>query len=137
DVLLSCSMQAFRSPAFMVLCSSLPRLAQGYVQAFEQWYRDVETFAPHVLEWRYESVVSQFDDQVARLAQFLGTADASPMTRFAEHARAKRFISTPSYAQVTEGVHRNAVGRWQHYREPFEPVLPVLQPWLDRLGYSS
>ena len=136
DVLLSCSMQPFRSPAFMVLCSSLQRLAQGYVRAFEQWYRDVEAFAPQVLEWRYESVVSQFDDQVARLGAFLETADTSPMTRFAEHARHKRFISTPSYAQVTEGVHRKAVDRWQNYREQFEPVLPVLQPWIDRLGYT-
>ena len=137
DVLLSCSMQPFRSPAFMVLCSSLQRLAQGYVRAFEQWHHDVEVFAPHVLKWRYESVVSQFDDQVARLGQFLETADTSPMTRFAEHARRKRFISTPSYAQVTEGVHRKAVDRWQNYREQFEPVLPELQPWIDRLGYST
>ncbi|MFC5438205.1 sulfotransferase [Rhodanobacter umsongensis] len=137
DVLLSCSMQPFRSPAFMVLCSSLPRLARGYARAFEQWYRDVDAFAPRVLEWRYESVVSQFDDQVDRLGQFLETSDASPMARFAEHARDKRFISTPSYAQVTEGVHRKAVGRWQNYREQFEPVLPLLQPWIDRLGYAE
>ncbi|HJW06757.1 MAG TPA: sulfotransferase [Rhodanobacter sp.] len=137
DVLLSCSMQAFRSPAFMVLCSSLQRLAQGYAHAFGQWSRDVEAFAPQVLEWRYESVVDRFDAQVARLGQFLETADTSPMTRFAEHARRKRFISTPSYAQVTEGVHRRAVDRWQHYREQFEPVLPLLQPWLDRFGYEA
>ncbi|MEP6898450.1 MAG: sulfotransferase [Rhodanobacter sp.] len=136
DVLLSCNMQPFRSPAFMVLCSSLQRLAQGYAQAFEQWYHDVGIFAPNVLEWRYESVVSQFDEQVARLGHFLETADTSAMTRFAEHARGKRFISTPSYAQVTEAVHRNAVDRWQNYREPFEPVLPTLQPWIERLGYS-
>jgi Flp pilus assembly protein TadD len=137
DVLLSCYMQSFRSPAFMVLCSSLQRLAQGYVQAFEQWYRHVDVFAPHVLEWRYESVVSQFDDQVTRLGQFLEIADASPMARFAEHARDKRFISTPSYAQVTEGVHRKALDRWQNYREQFEPVLPVLRPWIDRFGYTE
>lgn len=137
DVLLSCSMQPFRSPAFMVLCSSLPRLAQGYAHAFEQWHRDVAAFAPNVLEWRYESVVDRFDEQVARLGDFLEIADTTPMTRFAEHARGKRFISTPSYAQVTEGVHRKAVARWQHYRAQFEPVLPIIQPWLDRLGYDG
>jgi hypothetical protein len=137
DVLLSCSMQPFRSPAFMVLCSSLPRLARGYAHAFEQWYRDVAVFAPHVLEWRYELVVSQFDDQVARLAQFLEVADAAPMTRFAEHARHKRFISTPSYAQVTEGVHRDAIDRWRNYHEQFAPVLPLLRPWIERLGYTA
>jgi Flp pilus assembly protein TadD len=136
DVLLSCAMQPFRSPAFMVLCSSLQRLAQGYVQAFEQWYRQIEVFGPRVLEWRYESVVSHLDDHLASLGRFLEVADASPMARFADHARAKRFISTPSYAQVTQGIHPGAVNRWHGYREQFEPVLPLLQPLIDRLGYT-
>jgi Flp pilus assembly protein TadD len=136
DVLLSCSMQPFRSPAFMVLCSSLQRLAQGYARAFEQWQRDVDLFEPRLLVWRYEAVVGDLEGQVARLARFLDLADAAPMLDFAEHARAKRYISTPSYAQVTEGVHRKAVGRWQNYREHFAPALPVLQPWLDRHGYT-
>jgi len=29
-----------------------------------------------------------------------------------------------------------AVGRWTNYREQFEPVLPVLRPWLERFGYA-
>lgn len=136
DVLLSCAMQSFRSPAFMVLCSSLPRLARGYVAAFEQWFRQVEVFAPQVIEWRYESVVEHPNEHLARLATFLDVADASPMARFAEHARHKRFISTPSYAQVTQGISTRAVNRWHGYREQFEPVLPLLQPMIDRLGYS-
>lgn len=137
DVLLSCFMQPFRSPAFMLMCSSLQRLAEGYVQAFEHWFASVEVFAPRVLEWRYESVVERFDEHVLRLGQFLGVDDASPMARFAEHARAKGYISTPSYAQVTEGIHRKAVDRWHAYRDKFEPILPVLQPMLDRLGYQA
>jgi Flp pilus assembly protein TadD len=137
DVLLSCYMQPFRSPAFMVLCSSLQRLARGYMQAFEQWHRQVEVFAPRVLEWRYESVVGQFDDHVARLGEFLDVADVSAMARFAEHARNKRFISTPSYAQVTRGITHTSVNRWHGYREHFRPVLPLLQPLMDRLGYSA
>ncbi|HET6906814.1 MAG TPA: sulfotransferase [Rhodanobacteraceae bacterium] len=137
DVLLSCSMQSFRSPAFMVMCSSLQRLARGYADAFEQCCRHLEVFAPRVLEWRYESVVGDFDGAVARLGEFLGVEDASPFADFAQHARAKRFIGTPSYARVTEPVNRAAVGRWKNYREQFEPVLPLLQPWLDRFGYAT
>ncbi|MEO8747193.1 MAG: sulfotransferase, partial [Rhodanobacter sp.] len=137
DVLLSCMMQPFRSPAFMVLCSSLQRLAQGYTRAFEHWYDQVEVFAPHVLEWRYESVIRHFDDEVARLGRFLEVENVASMTRFAEHARNKQFISTPSYAQVTEGLYAKAVGRWEAYRDQFQPVLPALQPWIDRLGYHT
>ena len=137
DVLLSCYMQSFRSPAFMVLCSSLQRLADGYVHAFEHWQQHVEVFAPQVLEWRYEAVVEDFDANLSRLGSFLDLADPSPMARFAEHASGKGFISTPSYAQVTQGIHRKAVNRWHAYREKFEPVLPTLRPMLRRLGYDD
>ncbi|HZX72106.1 MAG TPA: sulfotransferase [Rhodanobacter sp.] len=137
DVLLSCYMQPFRSPAFMVMCSSLQRLADGYVQAFEQWQQHVEVFAPRLLEWRYESVVSRFEESVASLGKFLEVEDASPMAQFSEHARGKRFISTPSYAQVTQGISSKAVNRWHAYRELFEPVLPTLRPLMQRLGYTE
>ncbi|WIG57066.1 MAG: TPR repeat [Rhodanobacteraceae bacterium] len=136
DVLLSCSMQAFRSPAFRTMCSSLPRLARGYAEAFEQCCHHIEVFKPHVLEWRYESVVGDFDAAVARLGAFLEVADASPFADFAAHARDKQFIATPSYAQVTQPVNASAVGRWMHYREKFEPVLPLLRPWVGRFKYS-
>ncbi|HEX7371088.1 MAG TPA: sulfotransferase [Rhodanobacteraceae bacterium] len=136
DVLLSCSMQAFRSPAFRSMCSSLPRLARGYTEAFEQCCRHLEVFKPHVLEWRYESVVADFEGAVVRLGGFLAVDDASPFTGFAAHARNNRFIATPSYSQVTQPVTANAVGRWTHYREHFEPVLPTLQPWIERFGYA-
>lgn len=136
DVLLSCYMQSFRSPAFMVLCSSLERLAHSYVRAFDHWFSQAEVFAPRVLEWRYESVVDRFDEHVLRLGHFLHVDDATPMTHFAEHARNKRYISTPSYAQVTQGIHARAVHRWHAYREMFEPVLPILRPMMERLGYA-
>jgi tetratricopeptide (TPR) repeat protein len=137
DVLLSCSMQSFRSPAFMVLCSSLRRLARGYAEAFDQCWRHLDVFKPRVLEWRYESVVGDLEGSVARLGTFLGVADASPMTGFARHAREKGFIGTPSYAQVTQSVTAGAVGRWTNYRDQFEPVLPILRPWLERFGYAE
>ncbi|XRD90975.1 sulfotransferase [Dyella nitratireducens] len=137
DVLLSCYMQSFRSPAFMVLCSSLQRLAHGYVRAFEHWFNQTEVFAPRVLEWRYESVVNRFDEHVLKLGHFLELDDPIPLTHFAEHARSKHYISTPSYAQVTQGIHNRAVHRWHAYREMFEPVLPILRPVMERLGYTA
>jgi hypothetical protein len=59
------------------------------------------------------------------------------MMDFAGNARRKQFIATPSYAQVVQPVNSAAVGRWQAYREHFEPVLPILQPWIERFGYDA
>lgn len=137
DVLLSCSMQAFRAPAFRAMCSSLPRLARGYTEAFEQCCRHIEVFKPKVLEWHYESVVADVDAALARLGPFLEVADPLPFAGFAARACDKQFIATPSYAQVTQPVNAGAVGRWMHYRERFEPVLPELRPWIERFGYTA
>ena len=74
---------------------------------------------------------------LARLGGFLDLADTAPMAGFAEHASGKRFISTPSYAQVTQGINRKAINRWHAYREMFEPVLPTLRPFMHRFGYTD
>ena len=45
-------------------------------------------------------------------------------------------IATPSYAQVAQPIYGRASGRWQRYRAEMAPVLPILSPWAERLGYS-
>jgi len=41
--------------------------------------------------------------------------------------------------QVLAGQLRleKAVGRWRRYRRQLAPVLPVLEPWIRRLGYAG
>lgn len=135
DVLLSCYMQAFRSPAFALLCASLPRLARGYADAMEFWLYHAALLQPRTLELRYEDLVADPQAQVARLGQFLQLQQPERLLDFQRHARAKGFISTPSYAQVVEGINRKALDRWHAYRDAFAPVLPVLQPFLRRWDY--
>lgn len=38
---------------------------------------------------------------------------------------------------VLEPIDRRAVGHWQRYGEHLGPVLPVLQPILERWSYSA
>lgn len=135
DVLLSCYMQAFRSPAFALLCSSAQRLAQGYADAMGFWLHHVQLLQPRALELRYEDLVADPQAQVARLGDFLQLEQPARLLEFQRHARAKGFISTPSYAQVVEGINRKGLDRWRPYRAFFEPVLPLLQPYLQRWGY--
>lgn len=137
DVILSNYMQSFRAPAFQVLCSSLDRLARGYANAMKFWIRHVELFKPAVLELRYEDLLDDVVAQTERIAAHLNLTDATALERFHEHARAKGFISTPSYAQVVEPLNKKAVGRWQRYRDYIEPVLPVLEPLMKRWNYDA
>jgi hypothetical protein len=51
-------------------------------------------------------------------------------------AKKRGIITTASYAQVTEPIYREAAGRWERYRRHLEPILPMLRPWAEKLGYK-
>jgi hypothetical protein len=135
DVILSCYMQNFRSPAFMVLCSSLERLARSYVNSMESWIHHQQLLGADVLLLKYEETVSGFEQQVGRISDFLGISDQAHLVDFSAHATRKGYISTPSYSQVIQPVTTRAVARWHAYHDYFEPVFPILQPVADHWGY--
>ncbi len=137
DVVLSCFMQHFRAPEFVFMCRELGTLALGYRRAFDFWYQQAELLAPNVLEVRYETFVADFAPQVRRIAEFLSLPWNDAMLSPGEHARARGFISTPSYAQVVQPVNSRAVGRWRAYEEHFGPVLEQVQPCLERWAYDG
>jgi hypothetical protein len=137
DVLLSCYMQHFRAPDFALLCADLRTLAVGYQRGMDFWYQQAELLQPAVREVSYERLVSDFDTEVRAISDFLQVPWDEGMLAPASHARSKGFISTPSYSQVVQPVNRKAVDRWRHYERHFAPVLPELQPSLQRWGYSA
>lgn len=137
DVVLSCFMQHFRAPEFALLCADLRTLANGYQRSFDFWYAQAELLKPTVLEVRYERFVSDFESHVRTLVEFLEIPWSDAMLAPAAHARAKGFISTPSYSQVVQPVNQKAVGRWTAYECELAPALPILQPSLQRWGYSA
>ena len=137
DVILSCYMQNFRSSVLAAGCSSLERLATAYVAAMESWLHHVEIFQPAVLAVRNEDVIAGVSGQAAAIGRFLELHDATPLLGFAEHARNKGFIGTPSYTQVIQPVNSKGMDRWLRYREYIEPVLPILDSMMKRWGYQA
>ncbi|MET0535326.1 MAG: sulfotransferase [Steroidobacter sp.] len=137
DVILSCFMQHFRAPHFVMLCATLQSLASGYRRSFDFWYSQAAMIEPHVFEVRYETFVADFERGVRDIADFLQLPWHDAMLAPAEHARAKGFISTPSYSQVVQPVNQKAVGRWRSYERYLAPIIPEVQPYLQRWGYAD
>jgi len=48
----------------------------------------------------------------------------------------RRYARTASYAQVTEPLYDRSLDRYRHYRAHLEPVIPILRPTIERLGYT-
>jgi hypothetical protein len=137
DVVLSCFMQHFRAPHFVMLCSDLQTLADGYRRSFDFWYQQSALLSPNILEVRYEKFVADFERGVREMAEFLRVPWHDGMLAPAEHARAKGYISTPSYSQVVQPVNQKAVGRWRAYQRHLAPIIPRLRTYLQRWDYPD
>lgn len=137
DVILSCYMQQFRAPDFALLCRSIESLAVGFRRTFDYWYAQNALLAQSVHELKYEDFVRDFESGTRAVTDFLELPWAETMLRPAERAQAKGYISTPSYAQVTQPVNQKSVDRWRRYEKHFAGALPSLEPYLSRWGYAG
>jgi hypothetical protein len=95
DVVLSNYMQSFGAPAFMLLCSTLERLARGYVNAMQGWLHHVAILEPALFS----------------------AAPRRPAERFRRNRRSASAISSASptlrrcsvpRAREAEGLHCNS-----------------------------
>jgi hypothetical protein len=46
-------------------------------------------------------------------------------------------VRTASYAQIGEKLYTRAAGRWRRYANELAPVLPILSPWTQQMGYGE
>jgi Flp pilus assembly protein TadD len=137
DVILSCYMQHFRAPEFALLCNSPSRLARGYRRTIDFWFGQSGILRPRTLEVRYETLVTDFDGEVRAIMQFLSLPWDDRALQPGQRAREKGYISTPSYSQVIRPISAQSVDRWRHYAGMFGPLMPLIEPLLDRWNYAG
>jgi tetratricopeptide (TPR) repeat protein len=137
DVVLSCFMMRFQPTGIGTNFLTLEDTALLYDEIMRFWTRSTELLPLRVYTIRYERLVEDLEGELRPLADFLGLSWLPEILDHRNTAKKRSFIKTPSYAQVMEPVTKKAVGRWIRYRDQLEPVLPILQPWIDRLGYDS
>jgi tetratricopeptide (TPR) repeat protein len=136
DVVLSGFMQAMKPNAAMVLFDSLGSTARFYAQVMGLWLQYREVLPLSVLPVRYEDLVADLPGETRRILEFLDLPWDDVVLGYAEHAQT-RTIATPSYHQVVQPIYRRSVGRWRNYADAFEDVLPILQPFIEALGYAN
>ena len=136
DVVLSCFMSRFEPNPSLLNFTTLEGAARLYDSIMAFWHQCRETLPLKVHNLRYERLVGNTETEMRALMSFL---DLDWTDRILDHVRTARdraFIPTPSYSQVIEPIHDRSVGRWKRYRKWMEPVLPLLAPWAQRMGYE-
>ncbi|MFP5330471.1 MAG: sulfotransferase family protein, partial [Alphaproteobacteria bacterium] len=133
DVVLS----GFMQPIGIMNFSDIEAAADYYDAMMNIWTAAREAMDLNVHTVVYEDLVHDPEPVLRPLVDFLGLEWDEGILEHRETARKRGTIATPSYDQVTEPVSTRAVGRWKRYREQLEPVLPILLPWAEKLGYRD
>ncbi len=113
--------------------TSLETAAQHYALIADliAHYREALPLRYHAL--RYEDLVANQEPQVRVLFEFIGEPFDPATLAFHENPR---YARTASYAQVTEKLYDRSVYRYRNYLKHLEPVMPILAPAIERLGYT-
>lgn len=136
DVCLSCFMQNFQMNSAMANFLTLEDTARLYARVMDLWQRSVEVLAPRVHVLHYEDLVGNLEAEAARLLDFLDLEWDDAILTYADTARRRKKIHTPSYQQVTEGLYTRATGRWRRYGDAMAPIIEILEPYVKSFGYD-
>lgn len=136
DVVLSCYMQNFKPTETMASFLDLANAARTYDRIFQYWEtcRAVLPMDVHML--RYEAMVANAGAATRPLFEFLGLEWEDGALDHQKTAVERGYIRTPSYAQVMEPIYSSATGRWKRYEAQMSEIIPILEPWVDRYGYT-
>jgi tetratricopeptide (TPR) repeat protein len=93
----------------------------------------LEVLDVRYLPVKYEDIVEDPEPWVRRVLDFAGLEFDPRCMAFHEN---RRYARTASYAQVTEKLYTRSRFRYRHYMKQLEPILPLLEPVIQRLGYD-
>ena len=136
DVLLSCYSQYLPINPWSIHFLDLEKAARRFANVMGYWVK-MRVMLP-AASWRevkYEELVSAPESELRRIFDSLELPYRAEALAY--HTSASVTVhNAPTYADVKEVPHRRAVGRWENYAERFAPLRPVLEPIMNKLGYS-
>jgi tetratricopeptide (TPR) repeat protein len=131
DVMVSCMSNHFTHGFFCA--SALETAARHYVRVMDLVAHYRAEMSLRYLAIRYEDIVRHQAGSVAAMLAFVGEGFDPACLTFHDN---RRYARTASYAQVTEPLYDRSVARWRHYRRQLAPVMAILTPAIESLGYD-
>ena len=131
DVMISSLANHFTHGFFCA--AALETAALHYVRVMDLIGDYRNEMALRYLPVRYDAMVGNQAETVRSVLNFIGVPFDERCLSFHEN---RRYARTASYAQVTEPLYDRSINRYKHYRKHLEPVIPILRPVIERLGYE-
>jgi hypothetical protein len=116
------------------LCAfDLEHAARHFVLTQELVAHYREQLPIEILTVKYEDLVTRHKSTLQSVTDFIGVKWHADCLRFHDNEASVR---GPGYAELKEPLYNNAIGRYRHYTAGLKPIAPILEPWIERLGYS-
>jgi len=112
---------------------ALESAAQHYALIADLVEHYLQELKPRYLRVRYEDLVDRQEQTLRQVLAFVGEEFDPGCLDFHEN---RRYARTASYAQVTEKLYDRSRYRYRNYLPQLAPVLPILRPVIERLGYE-
>ena len=135
DCVLSCFMQNFTMNDAMANFLNINDTANLYDVVMNLWIQYISVFKINYHEIKYESLVENFNPTIESVLSFLGLSWDKSVLKYADVAKKRKNIATPSYNQVTKPIYSHAHGRWKRYEKEIENIYPILKPWVKKFDY--
>lgn len=132
DVVWSCFRTAFAPTTAALEFTTLERTARHYDALMRLTDVAIDRLELKVFDCSYHRLVHEFEPTTRALCSFAGIPWSEAVMRFAETAKT-RGVSTASAQQVRKGLYDGG-GQWKPHAAMFAPVLPLLDPWIERFG---
>jgi len=137
DVVLSGFLQSFQLNHAMACFLDLADAADFYDATMTLWTRAHDAVPQAIHSVVYERLIADPAAELRPVVEFLGLDWSDQMLDHQATAKSRGSVITPSYDQIVQPLSAAPSGRWRRYEKQLEPVLPVLLPWAERLGYTS
>ncbi len=134
DVVLSCFRRQFAINSVTIEFLDLQSTAALYDKAMRLFTTSLDKLALNIRIQRYESLVENFDSEIEQILKELNLAWEPAVADF---SRTSALVATPSSAQLARGLTGEGVGAWRSYKFALEPVLAILEPWVEYFNYDK
>jgi len=113
--------------------AQMETIAQHFILTADLMQHYKQHLNMRFLSVRYEDVVVDQEKNVRKILDFIGVDFDDKCLRFEENTR---YARTASYAQVTEKLYDRSRYRYRPYLKHLAPVIELLTPVIERLGYK-
>jgi tetratricopeptide (TPR) repeat protein len=131
DVAVSCYFNDIRHDGhFSTRLESIAKHYSRTMDLVEQYKRELDL---NYMPVRYEDIVENVEGKAREMIDFIGLDWDQSCVEFQKN---KRKSKSARYAQVSEKVYTSSMKRYEHYRKWLEPIIPILEPYIERYGYD-